>query len=91
MREAVEVLDGADLVLDEVEVFELGEVVEALDVFYLVEGEVEGCELREGVEAFGVGDEVVVEVDFCEGWGEGGGYVDGFYAVLAEAEALCVC
>jgi hypothetical protein len=70
--------------LDEVEVFELGEVVQALDGLDLVEREVEGGEFGEGVEAFDVRDEVVIEVYVCEGGGDDGGYVDGFYSVLAK-------
>lgn len=88
--EGFEVLDDGDLILHEVEVFELGEVRETLDVLDLVEGEVEGGECGEGLETFDVGDKVVVEVDFGEGCSSAGGDVDGFEAVLAEAEALVV-
>jgi hypothetical protein len=63
-------------------------VVEALDGFDLVEGEVEGDEFGEGVEAFDVGYQVVVEVDLGESCCSSGRYVDGFEAVLAQAETL---
>lgn len=88
MGERLEVFYYADFVLHEVEVAELCEVREALDVFDLVEGEIKGGEFGEGVEAFDVCNEVVVQVDFGEGWGGVGGKVDGFYAVLTEAETL---
>jgi hypothetical protein len=61
---------------------------EPLDVFDFVEGEVERGEFGEGVEALDVRDEVVIEIYFGECGCGVTGNVDGFYAVLSQAETL---
>lgn len=88
VREAVEVLDDADLVLHKIEIFEFFKVVQALQVLDLVEGEVEGDELGESFKALDVCDQIIVEVDLGEGWCKGRWYFNGLETILTEAEAL---
>mmetsp|Transcript_5108 Transcript_5108/g.15106 ORF Transcript_5108/g.15106 Transcript_5108/m.15106 type:complete len:330 (+) Transcript_5108:894-1883(+) len=59
----VEPLDGLDVVVEERQVLELGQLVQARDVLDVVEGEIQPLEVDEVVQIFDLDDHIVVQVE----------------------------